>query len=270
METENEITESVFTSDDDDFNTTGFNCAIKIISKSLFWERVRERSERVDTLVRETAVHATITAHSKRMRQSSPFLKLHHFFETRESVVLELELLDGTDLFQYIDARGSLLESEAASIMKDILECLLLTERLGVAHRDIKPANILMCNKTDHGAQVKVGDFGMSTFVNVDGLVRGRCGTPGYVAPEIFNATASVGYRNKVDMFSAGVTLYVLLCGYEPFYGETDAELMDTNKAAKIEFIDGDWEHGKSNLCIKIEQIVSKYDVYIQYVLCST
>ena len=83
----------------------------------------------------------------------------------------------------------------------------------------------------------------MSAFVGVDGHIRGRCGTPGYVAPEIFNAGIYGGYGNKVDVFSAGVTLYVMLCGYEPFYGETDAELVDCNKAAKFDFPPEDWGH---------------------------
>lgn len=221
------------------------NCALKIIPKSLFWERVRNGHERVDTLVRETTVQATLTAHANQMGYDKPpFLRLRSFFETRETVVLELELLKGTDLFQYVHCHGSLKEKESAYIMKDVLKCLSVTEKLGIAHRDVKPANILMCNKRKDGVRVKVGDYGMSTYVGLDGLVRGRCGTPGYVAPEIFAAGVNGGYKNKVDIFSAGVTLYVLLCGYEPFYGETDAELMAANKAAKVEFPADDWEQG--------------------------
>jgi calcium/calmodulin-dependent protein kinase I len=114
-------------------------------------------------------------------------------------------------------------------------------KRIGLAHRDIKPANVLMCQTNRHGPAAKVGDFGMSTFVDVDGQVRGRCGTPGYVAPEIFSAGVHGGYGNKVDIFSAGVTLYVMLCGYEPFYGETDEELVAANKEARVEFTEADW-----------------------------
>lgn len=61
------------------------------------------------------------------------------------------------------------------------------------------------------------------------------------MAPEIFTAGLHGGYGNKVDIFSAGVTLYVMLCGYEPFYGETDAELIEANKQAKVEFPEEDW-----------------------------
>lgn len=216
-------------------------CALKIFDKNQFWKLVVKGRERADTIVREVSVQATLTA---KCGQVPSFLRLRGFFETADHVVLELELLEGTDLFQYISSKNlanqGLEEKEAAQILRDLLTSLEAMNRIGLAHRDIKPANILMC----HGAcVVKVCDFGMATFVGVDGQVRGRCGTPGYVAPEIFSAGVYGGYGNKVDVFSAGVTLYVMLCGYEPFYGETDAELAQANKEAKIDFPQEDWKH---------------------------
>lgn len=82
----------------------------------------------------------------------------------------------------------------------------------------------------------------MATFVGNDHLVHGRCGTPGYVAPEILLAGKNEGYRNNVDVFSAGVTLYVLLSGYEPFYGETEKELVKDNKECKVDYPESDWK----------------------------
>ena len=70
-------------------------------------------------------------------------------------------------------------------------------------------------------------------------------GTPGYVAPEILCSGSTVGYGNKVDVFSAGVTLYVMLCGYEPFYGESEKELIEANKQAVIDFPESDWGNSK-------------------------
>ena len=216
---------------------TPYNRALKIFDKSKFWRHVVNGRERADTLVRETSVQATLTARCKNIHS---FCRLTGFFETSENIVLELELLNGRDLFNFISSRNALPESDAAQILRDILMCLDAMNRIGLAHRDIKPANILMCREDD-GPSVKVGDFGMSTFVGVDGHLRGRCGTPGYVAPEVFFTGAHGGYGNKVDVFSAGVTLYVMLCGYEPFYGETDAELVEANKSALVEFPQEDW-----------------------------
>lgn len=221
-------------------------CAIKIVDKNEFWGRVVKGMERADTLVREAAVQATLTTKGDKL---PTVVKIRSLFETSDSFVLEVELLEGTDLFHHVSSKSVLDESEAASIVRDILVSLEAMNRFGVAHRDIKPANILMCDKAKDGVNVKVADFGMATFVGVDGQLRGRCGTPGYVAPEIFSAGIHGGYGNKVDIFSAGVTLYVMLCGYEPFYGETDAELIDANREAQVEFPDDDWKKGMFPSC---------------------
>jgi serine/threonine protein kinase len=100
----------------------------------------------------------------------------------------------------------------------------------------------------------------MATFVGVDGHVRGRCGTPGYVAPEIFTAGVHGGYGNKVDIFSAGVTLYVMLCGYEPFYGETNAQLVEANKEAHLEFPADEGWSSVSDLAIDLIRRMMRLD----------
>lgn len=216
-----------------------YDCALKIIDKSEFWARVKKGRERADTLVREAAVQTTLAVQGA---DTPGFLRLRNIFETGEKLVLELELLKGTDLFQHVSCHGVLDEVEAAHIMRDLLNCLNVLDQIGIAHRDIKPANLLMCNSDDNGGpMIKLADYGMACFVGVDNLVRGRCGTPGFVAPEILLTGVNGGYGNKVDMFSAGVTLYVMLAGYEPFYGESDAELIDANRDAKVDFPHADW-----------------------------
>lgn len=222
------------------------NRALKVVDKNEFWRRVVKGMERADTLVREVSVQATLSAKGE---HCSSIVKIYGVFETTDILGMECELLQGSDLFQHLSTRSVLAEAEAARIMRDVLTCLTAMKRFGVAHRDIKPANILMNNESKDGVYVKVADFGMSTFVGVDGLLRGRCGTPGYVAPEIFSAGVRGGYGNKVDVFSAGVTLYVMLCGYEPFYGETDAELVDANKNGVLEYPDEDWSVGALIVC---------------------
>ncbi|MGK3740507.1 MAG: serine/threonine protein kinase [Bacillariaceae sp.] len=215
------------------------NCALKIIDKNEFWKLVIKGRERCDTIVRELAVQSTLTATFG--TKYNNFLQLHGFFETSDNIVIEMELLDGKDLFEYISSKGVIEEEEAGCIVRDVLVGLLNMKQIGIAHRDIKPANIFMTNESKHGTSVKLGDFGMSTLVGLDGLVRGRCGSPGYVAPEILMAKAGEGYGNQVDVFSAGVTLYVMLCGYEPFYGENEKELIQANKHAEMDFPSSEW-----------------------------
>lgn len=215
-----------------------YECALKIVDKASFWERVKKGKERADAIVREISVQATLMTLEGSAQNS---LRLLSFFETFDHVVLELELLDGNDLFQHISKRGTMTETEAANMMYDLLTCIASMNQAGIAHRDLKPANILM-GKAGNDGKVKLGDFGMATFVGNDHLVHGRCGTPGYVAPEILLAGKNEGYRNNVDVFSAGVTLYVLLSGYEPFYGETEKELVKDNKECKVDYPESDWK----------------------------
>eukprot|EP01034_Spumella_vulgaris_P021453 gene21453-27486_t len=89
---------------------------------------------------------------------------------------------------------------------------------------------------------VKLADFGMAGFLGSDRKIRGRCGTPGYVAPDILCAEKSGAYDINVDMFSIGVAAYTLLVGYEPFYGADNKELMEANKHVQFAFHSPDWD----------------------------
>jgi calcium/calmodulin-dependent protein kinase I len=220
-----------------------YNRALKIIDKDRYWDLVMKKKERADSIVREVAVQATLLAEED---ENEGFCRLLNFFETENNVVLELELLQGKDLLNYLlKSKGNVDESDAAHIMYDVLKCVVTMQERGIAHRDLKPANILMADMTKHGVVVKLSDFGMADFVGSDNLLRGRCGTPGFVAPEIYEAGVNVGYENHVDMFSAGTILYTLLCGYEPFIADTDEELKTENKRGKVSYPYECWKSGE-------------------------
>lgn len=223
-------------------------CAVKVIDKEAFWERVRKGRERKDTLVREISVQAAATYFSTEYTQQfrPVFVKLNGVFESFSHLVIEMELMesDPGDLFRLLKQKNSRLsESDASHYIFDMLWAVKSLQSIGIAHRDIKLANLLITggNGGDGGPWVKLADFGMSNFAGPDGLLLGRCGTPGYVAPEIFSVGKKIGYKNNVDLFSVGVVMYTLLCGYEPFFGATDAELVESNKRAKVVFDEEDW-----------------------------
>ena len=161
-------------------NSEAEQVAVKLFDKNQFWRLVVKGVERADTLVRECSVQATLT--SRRPNLYS-FVHLRGFLETADHIILEMELLDGTDLFKHISGRGVLPEAEAARILYDLVHLIVAMNEVGLSHRDIKPANILMCKRGAHASSsvtgIKLCDFGMATFANADGLVRGRCGTPG-------------------------------------------------------------------------------------------
>ena len=83
---------------------------------------------------------------------------------------------------------------------------------------------------------VKVIDFG--TSIEIDGSkLKARLGTPYYIAPEVLGGE----YDEKCDVWSCGVILYILLCGYPPFNGETDSDIFEAIKVGKYSFPKEDW-----------------------------
>lgn len=82
-----------------------------------------------------------------------------------------------------------------------------------IFHRDLKPENLLLKSK-DKNFEIMIADFGLAGFQNKDLIFR-RCGTPGFVAPEILLYTdGNPIYDLKCDVFSAGVILYILIVNY--------------------------------------------------------
>ena len=89
---------------------------------------------------------------------------------------------------------------------------------LGIVHRDLKPENLLM-SSADENAIVKLSDFGLSTMMTEDSMLKTACGTLMYCAPEVLKGQT---YGKAVDLWSIGVITYVLLCGYPPFWDQDD------------------------------------------------
>jgi len=103
--------------------------------------------------------------------------------------------------------------------------------------RDLKPENLIYSSRAAD-AMLKVTDFGLAKYLRSQESMRTPCGTPGYVAPEILKSEA---YGPAVDVWSIGVILYILLCGFPPFYDETAAGLYDQIKKGKYDFPDPYW-----------------------------
>ena len=75
-----------------------------------------------------------------------------------------------------------------------------------------------MYGSGDMSAIIKITDFGLARFLDGD-FANTACGTPGYVAPEIISGK---GYGKEVDYWSIGVIIYILLCGFPPFFEENN------------------------------------------------
>ncbi|KAK5991138.1 putative serine/threonine-protein kinase fhkC [Cladobotryum mycophilum] len=137
------------------------------------------------------------------------------------TIYLVMELATKGDLFNYIVQRQKLGEVDSRKVFSHIFSALEFLHDRGWAHRDIKPENIVIAD--DENLIVKLTDFGLMRKIDSgagQGFTTTLCGTPSYVAPEILQDSKNRKYGLQVDIWSAGVVLYICLCGFPPFSDE--------------------------------------------------
>ncbi|XP_012883699.1 PREDICTED: MAP kinase-activated protein kinase 3 [Dipodomys ordii] len=136
----------------------------------------------------------------------------------RRCLLIVMECMEGGELFSRIQERGdqAFTEREAAEIMRDIGTAIQFLHSQNIAHRDVKPENLLYTSK-EKNAVLKLTDFGFAKETTQNAL-QTPCYTPYYVAPEVLGPEK---YDKSCDMWSLGVIMYILLCGFPPFYSNT-------------------------------------------------
>ena len=164
-------------------------------------------------------------------------VRLYEVIAEPSHLHLVLELCTGGELFDRIIEREKYTERDARDAMENICSALAYLHAHNITHRDIKPENLLLAAAADD-APIKLADFGFARQ-GFDQM-KTACGTPGYVAPEILK---NKGYDSgAVDMWSAGVILYILLCGFPPFYEEELPALFDQILHARYDFPSPWWD----------------------------
>ncbi|KAL1918409.1 uncharacterized protein VTP21DRAFT_3069 [Calcarisporiella thermophila] len=201
--------------------STGEEFALKILAKAAYKGKEQMLNTELDVL--------------KRVRHQY-IVSLRDLFETKDGVFIVQDLASGGELFQRLMEKGSYTEKDASKLVKQVLEGIAYLHDMEIVHRDLKPENLLFRNQSED-SDLLITDFGLSKIIN-NNILFTACGTPQYVAPEVLLQT---GHGKPVDMWSLGVIVYAMLCGYTPFWGEDQASLFDAIMEGSFEYEEDYW-----------------------------
>jgi serine/threonine protein kinase len=156
-------------------------------------------------------------------------------------------------MLEQIVHRGHYSERDAAVLVRQIAETVEYLHSQGVIHRDLNPGNILLDGNADRveDCRIKIADFGLASFFEHEAeMMFTCCGTPEYVAPEVLQGK---GYGKECDVWSIGVILYIMLCGYPPFYDDNIPGQFALIMQGNLEFPDPEW----TNISVEAKDIIS-------------
>eukprot|EP00043_Microstomoeca_roanoka_P008382 m.80713 g.80713 ORF g.80713 m.80713 type:complete len:643 (+) comp14218_c1_seq2:357-2285(+) len=139
--------------------------------------------------------------------------RLYQVIETEDRYFLVLEYAPGGELFDYIVTRSRCKEDEARFFFRQIVSAVHYMHTKGYIHRDLKPENLLLDSKRN----IKLIDFGLiaKTSAIATDMLATCCGSAAYAAPELIRGEQYLGA--PADVWSLGILLYALLCGFLPF-----------------------------------------------------
>lgn len=182
-------------------------------------------------------------------------IKLFETFEDQKNIYLAMELCTGGELFDRIIDAGKLGEREAAVVVQQILRPILYMHQQHICHRDLKPENFLLMT-TDPISKnlLKIIDFGLSCRFTRGTPMTTRAGTPFYVAPQVLAGK----YDHRCDLWSIGVIMYILLCGYPPFQGRNDQEVLGKIRKGEFRFPEKDWDRVSDQAKYMIKRLLRK------------
>ncbi|XP_030641118.1 MAP kinase-activated protein kinase 2-like [Chanos chanos] len=189
---------------------------------------------------REAELHCRASACQRIVQIADVY---ENFYQGKKCLLLVMEYMDGGELFSRIQARGeqAFTEREASDIMRSIGEAIEFLHAINIAHRDLKPENLLYTSRQPD-AELKLTDFGFAKETTAQNSLATPCYTPYYVAPEVLGPEK---YDKSCDMWSLGVIMYILLCGYPPFYSNNGLAISPGMKKrirnGQYEFPDPEW-----------------------------
>ena len=165
-------------------------------------------------------------------------MQIYEVFQDKTSFYIVSEYCKGGELFDILSKKGSLSATETAHIIKQVLSAICYSHKNNIVHRDLKPENILLDDNTKE-MLIKIIDWGCAVSFSTGKKLSEADGTAYYIAPEVLKES----YDEKCDVWSVGVILYIMLCGYPPFNGTTDDEIFDKVKIGEFDYPKEEWDH---------------------------
>ena len=180
---------------------------IHIITKEKVAIKILEKNRIIDSDKKriETEIKILKSLHHKNI------IQLYSIIQTQKKIFLIMEYASGKELFDYIIKEKKLKEEEACKFYQQIISGIEYLHKLKIVHRDLKPENLLLDSKKN----IKIVDFGLSNLYPKNELLNTACGSPYYAAPEMIRGEKYNGLL--VDIWSSGIVLYAMLCGFLPF-----------------------------------------------------
>jgi len=216
-------------------------CTEKVTNKE--WAvKIVEKETKIDEEDRMAIIMTEINI--LRVIDHPNVVKLKDIFETEKAFFIVMEIINGGELFDRIVELKNYTEKEASKIIVQILSAVGHLHSKNIVHRDLKPENLLLSSK-EHNSAIKVTDFGLSQiFVKGEPMEMDKAvGTPGYLAPEVLGMLdTGEPYGKEIDLWSIGVILYILLCGFPPFFGDSDDDVYDKIVSNDWKFISPYWD----------------------------
>lgn len=184
--------------------------AIKVVEKSVLVDNISGNMD----IRREMSI--------LRALEHPHIVRLHEVMHSRRRVYLVMDLASRGDFYELLKKNGPFEEEKAKIYFSQLVDAVAYCHKRGVFHRDLKPENLLL----DARGDLKVTDFGFGAMQDRAGTVlRTSCGSPHYCAPEVWGGQDGYDGR-KADAFSAGVILYTLVVGGQPFNDKNDRQVL--------------------------------------------
>jgi len=212
---------------------------VKVAIKQLNKRKIKDIDSGIEFLLNEIKVHWAL-------EHCVSVVRLLSIFEDEDYIYMVLEYQPNGTLLKTLKSNQKFNEPDVRVIIEQMLLALDYLERKKVVHRDIKPDNILINSIEDNSEyEIRIADFGFAVFTPNDELLTHKCGTPGYVAPEMFLNEA--GYSYKADVFSLGAVFFNLLTGRYLFSGDNMEQTLRRNVRCDIKGIQKYLEHTSNN-----------------------